>query len=66
MSSRKYCSELIEVVDVMDQGLRAPLIDITQDQLNEAFADHKMTIGHTNNWKKAIVQLHDEDRIAFF
>ena len=27
---------------------------------------HKMTIGHTNNWKKAIVQLHDEDRIAFF
>jgi large subunit ribosomal protein L23 len=27
---------------------------------------HKMTVGHTSDWKKAIVQLHDEDRIAFF
>ncbi len=27
---------------------------------------HKTAIGFTNDWKKAIVQLHDEDRIAFF
>ncbi len=27
---------------------------------------HKMKRGHTQQWKKAIVQLHDEDRIAFF
>ncbi len=27
---------------------------------------HKMRVGSTRNWKKAIVQLHDEDRIAFF
>lgn len=27
---------------------------------------YKMTIGHTKGWKKAIVKLHDEDRIAFF
>ncbi|MFQ5730634.1 MAG: 50S ribosomal protein L23 [Planctomycetaceae bacterium] len=27
---------------------------------------HKMAGGHTSDWKKAIVQLHDEDRIAFF
>jgi large subunit ribosomal protein L23 len=27
---------------------------------------HKLKMGHTSNWKKAIVQLHDEDRIAFF
>jgi len=27
---------------------------------------HKMLIGHTRSWKKAIVKLHDEDRIAFF
>jgi large subunit ribosomal protein L23 len=27
---------------------------------------HKMALGHTSNWKKAIVHLHDEDRIAFF
>jgi large subunit ribosomal protein L23 len=26
---------------------------------------HKMRIGHTSDWKKAIVELHDEDRIAF-
>ncbi|WP_145366141.1 50S ribosomal protein L23 [Stratiformator vulcanicus] len=27
---------------------------------------HKMAIGHTRKWKKAIVELHEEDRIAFF
>ncbi|GAB4147858.1 MAG: 50S ribosomal protein L23 [Planctomycetaceae bacterium] len=27
---------------------------------------HKMTVGHTSDWKKAIVQLHEEDRISFF
>lgn len=27
---------------------------------------HRMSRGHTADWKKAIVQLHDEDRIAFF
>jgi large subunit ribosomal protein L23 len=27
---------------------------------------HKLHVGHTRSWKKAIVKLHDEDRIAFF
>jgi large subunit ribosomal protein L23 len=27
---------------------------------------HRFKIGHTTSWKKAIVQLHPEDRIAFF
>ncbi|MGE3314866.1 MAG: 50S ribosomal protein L23 [Planctomycetaceae bacterium] len=27
---------------------------------------HKLKLGHTSDWKKAIVQLHEEDRIAFF
>lgn len=27
---------------------------------------HRMATGHTRNWKKAIVELHEEDRIAFF
>ncbi len=27
---------------------------------------HRMSIGRTSNWKKAIVQLHDDDRISFF
>jgi large subunit ribosomal protein L23 len=27
---------------------------------------HKTVIGHTKSWKKAVVKLHDEDRIAFF
>jgi large subunit ribosomal protein L23 len=26
----------------------------------------RMPMGHTSDWKKAIVQLHDDDRIAFF
>ncbi len=27
---------------------------------------HKMAYGRTKAWKKAIVKLHEEDRIAFF
>lgn len=27
---------------------------------------HKMVLGLTKTWKKAIVQLHEDDRIAFF
>ena len=27
---------------------------------------HKTALGYTKSWKKAIVQLHREDRIAFF
>lgn len=27
---------------------------------------HKLSRGYTKSWKKAIVQLHEEDRIAFF
>lgn len=26
----------------------------------------RMARGHTSDWKKAIVQLHEEDRISFF
>jgi len=27
---------------------------------------HRFHAGYTNGWKKAIVQLHEEDRISFF
>ena len=27
---------------------------------------HKMAFGYTKDWKKAIVTLHDDDRISFF
>ena len=27
---------------------------------------HRFKVGHTGAWKKAIVQLHSEDRISFF
>jgi len=26
----------------------------------------RVALGHTKSWKKAIVKLHDEDRISFF
>jgi large subunit ribosomal protein L23 len=26
----------------------------------------KLKMGHTGDWKKAVVELHEEDRIAFF
>jgi large subunit ribosomal protein L23 len=27
---------------------------------------HRFKVGHTNSWKKAIVELNSEDRISFF
>lgn len=27
---------------------------------------HRMSQGYTRDWKKAVVELHEEDRIAFF
>jgi large subunit ribosomal protein L23 len=27
---------------------------------------HRLKVGHTSSWKKAIVELNPEDRIAFF
>ena len=27
---------------------------------------HRMSVGYRKNWKKAIVELHKDDRIAFF
>ena len=27
---------------------------------------HRVHLGRTKNWKKAIVELHEEDRIAFY
>jgi large subunit ribosomal protein L23 len=27
---------------------------------------HRMSHGYTRDWKKAVVELHEEDRIAFF
>jgi large subunit ribosomal protein L23 len=37
----------------------------TQNRLGKA-RRHKMMYGVTRNWKKAIVELHPDDRIAFF
>lgn len=45
MSERKHCDELLQVIDVMERGLRAPLEGISQDHLNHVFAPNKMTIG---------------------
>ncbi len=27
---------------------------------------HRVAVGHTRSWKKAVVKLHEEDRISFF
>ena len=37
----------------------------TQNRLGKP-RRHKMKLGHTKTWKKAVVQLNEEDRIAFF
>ncbi|MHA2091265.1 MAG: hypothetical protein ACW98K_10430 [Candidatus Kariarchaeaceae archaeon] len=54
MSTRKFCDELLSILDTMEFGLRAPLENITEDHLNHVFASHKMTIGqiaiHCTAW----------------
>jgi large subunit ribosomal protein L23 len=37
----------------------------TQNRVGKA-RRHRMNVGYTKSWKKAIVSLHDDDRIAFF
>lgn len=42
------------------------VIDIrTQNRVGKP-RRHKMVSSHTRNWKRAIVKLHPDDRIAFF
>lgn len=54
MNNRKFCEELIEVVNAMEKGLLTPLQKISVEQLNYVFADNKMTIGqiavHCGAW----------------
>jgi large subunit ribosomal protein L23 len=37
----------------------------TQNRLGKS-RRHRMNVGYTKSWKKAIVTLHEDDRIAFF
>jgi hypothetical protein len=58
MESKKttHCEELLKVIDVMETGLRASLMSISDEHLNHQFASHKMTIGqlavHTMSWPR--------------
>ncbi len=51
-----HSRELLKVIDVMEEGLRASIAGISESQLNHQFADHKMTIGqlavHTMSWPR--------------
>lgn len=51
-----HCQALLDVIPVMEKGLRASIEDISEDLLNHNFADHKMTIGqlvvHTMSWPR--------------
>ncbi|MFC2123285.1 hypothetical protein ACFLU5_00620 [Bacteroidota bacterium] len=51
---RTNCDKLLEIIDVMEKGLRASLKSISKEHLNHQFATHKMTIGqtavHTMSW----------------
>jgi len=51
-----HCQALLKVIPVMEKGLRATIVDISEELLNHNFADHKMTIGqlvvHTMSWPR--------------
>ena len=53
---RNNCEALLNVIPVMENGLRAAIEDISEELLNYNFAPHKMTIGqlvvHTMSWPR--------------
>lgn len=55
-NSTTHCRELLQVIDSMENGLRASVEDISESHLNHQFSSHKMTIGqlavHTMSWPR--------------
>lgn len=55
-TTRNHCEAILEVIPVMEKGLRASIEGISEELLNHNFADHKMTIGqlvvHTMSWPR--------------
>ena len=53
-TKRDHCEALLNIIPVMETGLRASIANISEDLLNFNFASHKMTIGqlvvHTMSW----------------
>lgn len=53
---RNHCDSLLNVIPIMESGLRASINNISEDLLNHCFADHKMTIGqlvvHSMSWPR--------------
>ena len=56
----------LDVKRAVEQLWDVRVVDVRTQNRRGKPRRHKMTVGHTSDWKKAIVQLHDEDRIAFF
>ena len=55
-----------DVKRAVEQMWEVRVIDVrTQNRIGKP-RRYKMAMGRTKGWKKAIVKLHDEDRIAFF
>jgi hypothetical protein len=44
-SKHNHCEAILNVLPVMETGLRASIENISEDLLNYNFASHKMTIG---------------------
>ncbi|MEY3457152.1 MAG: ribosomal protein [Planctomycetota bacterium] len=55
-----------DIRQAVEQMWSVRVIDVrTQSRVGKP-RRHKMHAGRTRNWKKAIVKLHADDRIAFF
>lgn len=55
-----------DIRDAVQKMWGVRVVDVrTQSRIGKP-RRHKMQMGRTRNWKKAIVKLHGDDRIAFF
>jgi large subunit ribosomal protein L23 len=55
-----------EIKKAVEELWSVRVVDVRTQNRKGKPRRHRFKLGHTVAWKKAIVQLHPEDRIAFF
>ena len=55
-----------DIKAAVEQLWNVRVVDVRTQNRSGKPRRYKMMVGHTKGWKKAVVKLHEDDRIAFF
>lgn len=55
-----------DIRDAVEELWDVRVVDVRTQNRKGKPRRHKTTAGRTKSWRKAIVELHEDDRIAFF